>query len=190
MARSIGTDFQAQLDSTQLQPFYAVSVEFTTPLRLWTGYSTISVDGNSYFGSGNLLKMSQVNETADIRATGLNITLSGMESSIISSALTEDVQGTVVKVYFGVLTTTDNQTVVVDTPYQIFEGFLDTMTIREDGETAEFTITVENKLITLEKAVDRRYTDQDQKNLFSGDKGLEFIDDLQDKNVVWGGGSN
>ena len=38
MARSIGTDFQAQLDSTQLEPFYAVSVEFTTPLRLWPGY--------------------------------------------------------------------------------------------------------------------------------------------------------
>ena len=109
MARSIGTDFQAQLDSTQLEPFYAVSVEFTTPLRLWTGYSTITVDSQSYFGSGNLLKMSQVNETADIRATGLNITLSGMESSIISSALTEDVQGTVVKVYFGVLTTTSNK---------------------------------------------------------------------------------
>ena len=190
MARTLGTDFQNQVDSSQLEPFFAVSVEFTTPLRLWTGYSTITIDDNFYFGSGNLLKMSQVNETADIRATGLNITLSGMESSIISSALTEDVQGTVVKVYFGVLTTTDNETVVVDTPYQVFEGFLDTMTIREDGQTAEFTITVENKLITLEKAVDRRYTDQDQKNLFVGDKGLEFIDDLQDKNIVWGGGSN
>ncbi len=87
MARTLGTDFQAQLDSSQLEPFFAVSVEFTTPLRLWTGFDTISVDGNTYFGSGNLLKMSQVDETADIRATGLNITLSGMESSLISLSL-------------------------------------------------------------------------------------------------------
>jgi hypothetical protein len=29
-------------------------------------------------------------------------------------------------------------------------------------------------------------TDEDQKNLFSGDKGFEFIADLQDKELVWG----
>jgi len=190
MARTLGTDFQAQLDSSQLEPFYAVSVEFTTPLRLWTGYSTINVDSNSYFGSGNLLAISSIDETAEIRATGAKVTLSGMQSSLISSALTEDVQGTVVKIYFGVTTTDDNRTVVVDTPYLIFEGFLDTMTITENGETAEFTITVENKLITLEKAIDRRYTDQDQKELFAGDKGLEFVESLQDKQIAWGGGSN
>ena len=51
------------------------------------------------------------------------------------------------------------------------------------------TVTVENKLIMLERPRNRRYTDQDQKNLFSGDKGLEFVDDLQDKELVWGGGS-
>ena len=61
MARTLGTDFQNQLDSSQLEPFFAVSVEFTTPLRLWTGYSTITIDDNFYFGSCNLLKMSQVN---------------------------------------------------------------------------------------------------------------------------------
>ena len=128
MARTLGTDFQAQLDSTQLEPFYAVSVDFSTPLRLWTGYSNIFIVSNTFFGSGNLLSISAIDETAEIRATGAKVTLSGMESSLISSALTEDVQGTLVKIFFGVTTTTDNQTVVVDTPYQLFEGFLDTKT--------------------------------------------------------------
>ena len=50
------------------------------------------------------------------------------------------------------------------------------------------TIAVENKLIILERPVERRYTDQDQKELFVGDKGLEFVDSLQDKSVNWGGG--
>ena len=63
------------------------------------------------------------------------------------------------------------------------------MIISDEGDTSKISITVENKLITLEKPVDRRYTDQDQKNLFTGDRGLEYVDSLQDKEIMWGGGS-
>jgi hypothetical protein len=59
----------------------------------------------------------------------------------------------------------------------------------ENGNESLVSVSVENALITLEKAKDRRYTDQDQKNLFAGDKGLEFVDDLQDKSIAWGGGT-
>jgi hypothetical protein len=190
MARTLGTDFQAQLDSSQLEPFFAVSVGFTIPLNLWTGYNTITIGGTEYFPSGNLLSISPIDESADIRANGVKIALSGLDSSIISSALTEDSQGKIVKIYFGVLETASNATAVVDTPYQAFEGFIDRMAIVEDRNIAEISVDVENKLIMLETPLNRRYTDQDQKNLFAGDRGLEFVESLQDKSIVWGGGSN
>jgi hypothetical protein len=190
MTRSIGTDFLAQLNSSEIQPFFAVSVGFTTPLNIWTGYNDINIGGVTYIGSGNLLSVSPVDESADIRANGIKLTLSGLDSSIISSALTEDSQGKVVKIFFGVLATTDNRTVIVDTPYQTFEGFIDTMSILEDSNTAQISVDVENKLIILEKPTNRRYTDQDQKDLFAGDKGLEFVESLQDKRIAWGAGSN
>ncbi len=117
------------------------------------------------------------------------MSLSGLDSSILSSSISQDSEGGVVKLYFGVLTTTDNATAVVDSPYQLFEGSLDTIQITETGESAMITVTVENKLIMLERPRNRRYTDQDQKNLFAGDKGLEFVDDLQDKELIWGGGT-
>ena len=88
MARTIGTNFQAQLDSSQLEPFFAISVGFTTPLNIWTGYNTINIDGVTYLPSGNLLSISAIDESADIRANGVKIGLSGLDSSIISSALT------------------------------------------------------------------------------------------------------
>jgi hypothetical protein len=188
MTRSIGTDFQAQLDSSELQPFFAVSINYTDPLNIWTGYNEITFGGVTYFPSGNLLGISAVDESADIRANGISISLSGLDNSIISSALTEDSQGKVVKVFFGVVATVSNETQVVDTPYQTFEGFIDTMSINEDGDGTVVAITVENKLIILERPVERRYTDQDQKEFFTDDKGLEFIDSLQDKSINWGGG--
>jgi|TARA_R100000482_G_scaffold66592_2_gene24880 hypothetical protein len=189
MTRSIGSNFNTQITSGQVQPFMAVSLGFSTPLNLWTGYHDITIGSDTYVGGGNLLEISSIQESSEVKATGMSIALSGLDSSIVSSALTENVQGTVVKVFFGVLETSSNATAIVDTPYQFFEGFLDTMIISDEGDTSKISITVENKLITLEKPVDRRYTDQDQKNLFTGDRGLEYVDSLQDKEIVWGGGS-
>lgn len=190
MTRSIGSDFSTQLSTGNVRPFYAISVAFKdSTLRLWTGLGDLFFDSATFIGSGNLLSISNINETADIRASGVKVSLSGLDSSILSSSISQDSEGGIVKIYFGVLETSSNQTQVVDTPYQLFEGSLDTIQISETGQTATITVTVENKLITLERPRNRRYTDQDQKNLFSGDKGLEFVDDLQDKELIWGGGT-
>lgn len=190
MTRSIGSDFSTQLSSGNIRPFYAISVAFKdSTLRLWTGLGDLFFDSATFIGSGNLLSISNINETADIRASGVKVSLSGLDSSILSSSISQDSEGGVVKIYFGVLETADNRKQIVDSPYQLFEGSLDTIQISETGQTATITVTVENKLIMLERPRNRRYTDQDQKNLFSGDKGLEFVDDLQDKELIWGGGT-
>jgi len=190
MARTLGTDFQAQLDNSQLEPFHAISLGFSPDkLNLWTGYNNIFIDSETYVGSGNLLSISNIEETGEVRATGAKIIISGIPSSIISEVLTETAEGVVTDIYFGVLETSSNATAVVDTPHKIFSGYIDTMSISETGDSCSILFSVESKLISLERAKDRRYTDRDQKELFSGDKGLEFVDDLQDKEIVWGGGT-
>ena len=40
--------------------------------------------------------------------------------------------------------------------------------------------------IDWERSRIRRYTNQDQQQKFSGDKGLEFIQELQEKELFWG----
>ena len=127
-------------------------------------------------------------ETFDTKATGMQITLNGLDTAILSAGLTEDTSGMVCEVYFGVLTTTNNADAIVDTPYEIFSGFIDTMVLNEDGESSVLVFTIENKLITLEKPIDRRYTDQDQQELFAGDKGCSFVTGLQNKSISWGAG--
>ena len=189
MSRSIGSAFGTQLTSGSLRPFYAIKMNFTSgTLLLATTYANLVIGGNTYLGSGNILSVAPITETSDTRASGLEIVLNGLDTSILSAGLTEDTQGMVVEVYFGVLTTTDNADVIVDTPYQIFSGFIDSMVLQENGETSNLKFMIENKLITLEIPTDRRYTDQDQQNLFPGDKGCNFVTSLQDKSVAWGAG--
>jgi hypothetical protein len=45
---------------------------------------------------------------------------------------------------------------------------------------------VENKLIDLERARVARFTSGYQKSIYPNDKGLDFIEDLQDKKIPWG----
>ena len=125
MSRSIGTTFGTQLTSGRLRPFYAVKMNFTSgALLLATTYSDLVIGGNTYLGTGNILNISPITETSDTRATGVEVVLSGLDTSILSAGLTEDTQGMVVEIYFGVMTTTSNADAIVDTPYQIFSGFI------------------------------------------------------------------
>ena len=60
------------------------------------------------------------------------------------------------------------------------------MNIDEGPDTSTIELKVENKLIDLERARVRRFTGNYQKSVYPGDKGLDFVESLQDKEVVWG----
>ena len=63
---------------------------------------------------------------------------------------------------------------------------MDVMTIEDAGETASISLSAESRLIDLERARVRRFTDNDQQNQFSGDTSLRFVASLQDKEIAWG----
>tara|TARA_R110001583_G_scaffold49594_2_gene155283 strand:+ start:10447 stop:11040 length:594 start_codon:yes stop_codon:yes gene_type:complete len=189
MARSIGSTFLAQLNSSQLRPFYAIKMNFTSgTVLLNSTYNNLIIDGDTYLASGHILSISPISEVSDTRAVGISISLNSTDTSLLSAGLTEDANGMIVEVYFGLLTTTSNADAIVDTPYKIFEGFIDSMVLNEGAEISTLKFSIENKLIALERPVDRRFTDQDQQELFPNDKGCEFVTSLQDKSVAWGAG--
>jgi hypothetical protein len=75
---------------------------------------------------------------------------------------------------------------VISNPIVVFSGFMDTMVINDGGETATIQVTVENRLIEFERTRVRRYTAEDQKIDFPTDKGLEFVAEMEEKEIVWG----
>ena len=63
---------------------------------------------------------------------------------------------------------------------------MDQMNIQEGADTCDVELKVENKLIDLERARVARFTSSYQKSVYAGDKGLDFVESLQDKDIVWG----
>lgn len=172
----------SEFNQDSLVPFLAVELLFDSgAVRLWNGYEDLTVDGDTYIGSGNLMQISGVEETGDIAARGVTLTLSGLDTEIISIALSENYQNRTARIFLGAIQS--NGTVQ---SYQVFGGRLDVMNIEESGDTATISVTAESRLIDLERPRIRRYTSEDQKSLYPGDLGLDYVNDLQDKTLDWG----
>jgi hypothetical protein len=179
MARSIPAAILSALTQPEVYPFYAVEMLFDSgAIRLWTGYDERTINGQTYIGSGNLLSISGIDEVNDLSAKAATISLNGIASSIVSLALTEPYQRRVCRILWGVTN--------VDDYVEIFGGYMNTMAIEDSGETSNITLTVESRLIELNRPRVRRYTHESQKSRYPTDTFFSFVADLQDKEIVWG----
>lgn len=179
--RDLSTDVSNALGDAVVNPFFAVDLMFDDePVYIWTGLGTTTISGKDYVGLGELIAISTVNETEEIAAKGASITLSGIPAATnISLALTEPYQGRVGRIYFGVMGDTTAYT-------EIFSGYMDEMNISEGPETSTIEVTLENKLIDLERPRVARYTSAYQNSKYPDDNGLNFIESLQNKEIAWG----
>jgi hypothetical protein len=180
--RDITTTLQNALNDDVVKPFFAVELQLDSQtVRVWTGVGEATIDGNTYIGTGTLLNISTVEETSEIAVRGATLTLTGVPSDVLSLALQEQYQGRVGKLYFGIVNGTTYSELT-----EIFSGYMDEMNIDEGADFATIEIKLENKLIDLERARVRRFTSGYQKSLYPDDRGLDFVEDLQDKDIVWG----
>lgn len=207
--RQLTTNIREALDDAVVYPFYAVNLFFDEgTVRLWTGSGDLSIAGITYTGVGTLLGISSVEETADLSARGVELTLSGIPSSLLSLALSSTYQGRECDLLFGLFVTDEllkedstflspnyllqedgskiQLELVFGSLINVFTGYMDKMDITESGETSVISLKVENKLITLERPRDARYNSAFQKSIYSGDLGLDYVEDLQDKKIPWG----
>tara|TARA_R100001369_G_scaffold46319_1_gene72644 strand:- start:1353 stop:1961 length:609 start_codon:yes stop_codon:yes gene_type:complete len=167
-----------------VRPVYFVRMVFdSSVLNIWNGIGDLAFGGNTYTGTGDLLSISQITETADIQATGINVSLTGIKTSFIAIAKDQDYQGRALTVSLGAF---DASGSLIADPVIVFSGFMDTMTISENGAYSTISISVENKLIAFERSKVRRYTAEDQKIDHPTDKGFEFVTAIVQKDIIWG----
>ena len=179
MPRTTPASLLTALAQDSVLPFYAVEFDFdTAPVRFWTGYGERTIGGDPYLGTGNLLGISGLEEANDLSAKNITLTISGVPADLVSLALQEPYQRRSCKVYFGTTDTT--------TPIEVFSGLMDVMTIEDGGDSSVISLTVESKLVRLEKASNRRYTEENHKSRYPTDTFFRYVTALQDRDIVWG----
>lgn len=172
----------AAFSQSQLTAFFSVELDFDSGItRLWNGLGEIDINGETYTGGGSIISISSISEDAEISAKGISLSISGLDSTVLSYALNENYQGRDIIVRVG--TIEDDGTV---DSYIVFSGLMDVMVVTEDGDTCTISISAESRLIDLERSRIRRYTSEDQKQLYPNDKGFDFVASIQETQVEWG----
>ena len=187
MARTLTAAMQTEVAAKSLSPIVFIEADFDSgTMYLWNGVGPFSWNGQTWTGAGHILTISRVQETAKVRAAGMTFRIADLPvdhtdpNNIVRLARRENYQDRPVKAWLGAL---DSANAVVVDPYQMFTGRMDQMRIVDNGATAEVTLTAENRLVALRRPNVRRRTHEDQQIDFPGDKGFEFVAQLQDREL-------
>ncbi len=205
--RDLDTDFAAAFAAPRVQPALLGQFFFDSgTIGMWTGVGELVFDGTTYVGGGSLIGVSAVQEAQGTQANSVTVSLNGVSPDLIALALEERCRGRAFRIYLasvqsqsrielesahGAVLTQDGtgyvvlENTITTPPQRIFSGLMDTMEITDDGHAANIALTVESILIVGQRAKIRRYTAQDQNQVYPNDVGLNFINQLQNAELVW-----
>ncbi len=183
MARDLTAGMVTHFTGANTEPVILMKGAFDSgDVALWTGVGNITFDGDVYTGSGDLVTFTVPEETAETRAEGGTFILSGVDASLLSVALSEEYQGRSAKMWLGAM----SGGALITSPYLMFDALMDVMTITQGGDTIDIRLTIESRLIRLQRARKRLYTKEDQQQRYSGDTFFDFQNALQDKEIILG----
>ena len=127
--------------------------------------------------------VSKIEEDSEINSNGIAVALSYMDETVLNYALTENYQNRPISIILGFLMGGTNEVAGTMT---VFKGRMQSMRINDTPEGATISLSAESRLNDLRRPRGYRYTNDSQQHLFSVDKGLGWIQTLQDQQILWG----
>jgi hypothetical protein len=164
--------------------FFAVKAEFDTDdILVWSGIDDLVIGSDTYTGAGTLLSVSNSEDNLELKSNGLVVALSGMDTTVVNYALTENYQNRPITIFMGYVMGGTNE---VAGTLTLFKGRMTSLVINDTPEGSTVTVDAENRLVDLDRPSNLRYTKESQNFLFSGDTGFNRVSSLQDKQINWG----
>ena len=100
--RDISATLNSKFLSRDVDLFVAVELMFDSgALRIWSGIGDKSIGGQTYTGAGSLLSVGGIEESDDLSSPGANISLNGVDTSLVSLAIQEPYQNRECRVLLG-----------------------------------------------------------------------------------------
>lgn len=181
--RAMSTAMLAAFSGRELAPAIFLSATFNSgPVYLWTGYGPITWNGQTWLGIGSLGSIGMVDEGSTVEAKGIALQLSGFDPVALANVLGEFALGQPVRVYLGAF----SGGVLIASPVTAWSGRMDLPAIDINGQEAKITINCESRLVDLNTACGRRYTQEDQQRDFPGDLFFMFVNSIQNVTIYWG----
>ena len=104
--------------------------------------------------------------------------------TLLNEALNDIQLGAPVKIWVGLWNT--DACALYGNPYLQFAGTVDKPTVKIGRDTTSITLALENRLVNLQRANQRRYTAADQHLKYPDDTGFNSVEALNDIALRWG----
>lgn len=183
MTRFASTTNQTAAAELDVRAFVAADLDFASGhIYVHDGIGEISFGGHTYEGVGKFGGVATVDEDISITARPVVLTLSGIDSSHITTLRDEVYQGRSATLYLGLCNDKDNS--LLDTPETLWEGRMNQATLTWDGQSVSIAISCEPRLRREPRIA--RYTDADQQLAYSGDRFFELVPKIPGYRGRWG----
>lgn len=160
----------------------AAEIKFVSGItRVHTGVGVVVIEGNNYLGIGSLGQIDSVKEQNTTSATQLNLTLTGLDTSLLSTIMNENCVGKPASIFIGVMD--DNLNL---TSYDVvFRGKIRNTSLLA-GSKGAINVTISNIFEDWSRAKAWRYTDESQQQLNNGDRLFRYVAQMSDRSIYWG----
>lgn len=185
MARNLTNDFITQATATGNRPIILFQAAFEgETVRLWNGVGDLAWDSQTWLGNGWFQGIEGGEESTEVEQLSMVAVLSGVPSTVLSLVLNAQRQKSEGLLYIGFLSPSTGA--VVASPYLWWKGQYSHAEIEEGAEGTLVKLYYDSPLIDLDRPKERRWNDQGQKQIFSDDRGFEYVIAANSWNGVWG----
>ena len=182
MSRNIDSVLEAALSDYSFKLAFLVRLDFDEgTLGFTTTTHNISYDNNVYVGFGNLGKVSALKESSQMDAQTYQVNLSAVKPEIMAAVLNSEYTNRSATCHLAVI---DKDGRIVGEPMVYFKGTMDSLECSY-GKSGTVTVNIIDDLGKWDIPKPLRYTNEEQLALHPGDRGLEFVSELADKEIIW-----
>lgn len=183
--RALSTAVITEIESATLRFVLFVKLEFDSgTIYLHNGIGTLTWGSNDWLGVGDFGSIEQIEEGVELSPYSLVLLLSGLDSSLMDEAMNQDYYLRPITLYFGSLDTSTGA--LVDDPDELWSGKMDTAEV-SIGTVNGIRLTCESDFAVFDKANQSRFSDAHQQRDYSGDLIFQYMEQMVDTVVVWGG---
>lgn len=185
MSRFDSNTNEAASERPSVRIFVACDLDFASGhVRAHDGIGTLRWGSPEveYLGVGQFGGIEIAEESIDLIAMPLKMKLSGVDASLVATAMDEVYQGRQATLYFGLVDTSTHQ--LIDTPEVLWEGMMDQMSVNLTDGVGEINVSCEHRLRREPRIA--RYTHEDMQLHYAGDRFFDLLPVIAGYRGKWG----
>jgi hypothetical protein len=158
--------------------------EFNFPsgtLRNHTGFGDVLVDGQVFYGVGEMGSIGAVENVSDANPTSIEVGLIGIPSELFSAVMQANIRGSACTIYKLVYASNGR---VLDSAAIVVGQVVDYSWALE--KTGSISISIADEFALYERPLQKYYTHASWSKDHNGDKFWQYVSQLASKTVHWG----